>query len=581
MTSFLALLSVVLIGSGDPVTSVSVLPNLARTEVLIGVTGDVEHRAFQMEGPNRIVLDLMNAEHALPRDDYPDINRGGIVAIRTSQYAEGIVRVVIELEDKVAYTVDRYDGYVRVSLENTAGTFEPWETMALSDGMGVLEQTAQLAVAAPEIAAAPVAQQADRRITVSFDRTPIEDVLFIFAEFSGKSVVPGANVTGSVTADIRDQAWDDAMDAILIGQGLVGTEMENGIIRVENINNLNDREAIEPIITTPYRINFGTAVEVQAVVAPLLSARGQVSAAAATNTVIVMDIARVHEQIASLIASLDVPTPQVMISAKIIFVNRTDLSELGLSYELKDSQGNQLNKLAPGAADLDGDGVIETVQQGTNVVTLGGSSISALGNANSRIAGSTLTLLTSLVVGRHTLVSFIDALQSTNLSDIQAAPSLTVADNQTASIQVGEDTPIRVIDAGAQAGGGAGGSFPRASVQIRPTGIILNATPHITAGGFVLLDISAERSSVDLDRADVGQIFRTQNAQTRVLVRDGETVVIGGLTVTERSEVRSGIPLLMDLPLLGRLFRTQRESEIQRDLMILVTPNIVRTALSN
>jgi type IV pilus assembly protein PilQ len=580
MTSFLALLSVVLIGSGDPVTSVSVLPNMARTEVLIGVTGDVEHRAFQMEGPNRIVLDLINAEHALPQEEFPAINRGGIRAIRTSQYDENVVRVVIELDERVGYSVESSGGYVRVSLENPTGAFEPWETVGAAEELGVIEQTQQLALAAPSTSAPIMVQQASRRITVSFDQTPIEDVLFIFAEFSGKSIVPGSNVTGTVTADIRDQAWDDAMDAILIGQGLVGTEMENGIIRVENINNLNDREAIEPIITTPYRINFGTAAEISAVIAPLLSGRGQASPDPGTNTVVVSDISRVHGQIASLIANLDRPTPQVMISAKIIFVNRTDLSELGLSYELKDSQGNQLNVLAPGAADLDGDGVLDEVEQGTNVVTLGGNSISALGNANSRLAGSTLTFLTSLVVGRHTLVSFIDALESTNLSDIQAVPSVTVADNQTANIQVGEDTPIRVIDAGAQAGG-TGGAFPQASVDIRQTGIILTATPHITAGDHVLLDIQAERSSVVLAESDIGQIFQTQNAQTRVLVRDGETVVIGGLTVTERSEVRSGIPLLKDLPLLGRLFRTERQSEVQRDLMILVTPNIVRTALSN
>jgi type II secretory pathway component GspD/PulD (secretin) len=176
-------------------------------------------------------------------------------------------------------------------------------------------------------------------------------------------------------------------------------------------------------------------------------------------------------------------------------------------------------------------------------------------------------------------VAFIDALQSTNFSDIVAEPSFMVADNQTANIQVGEDTPIRVIDAGG--GAGATGRLPQASVQIQSTGIILTATPHITAGDHILLDISAERSSVDISDSDVGQTFRTQNASTRVLVRDGETVVIAGLTVTERSEARSGIPLLMDLPLLGKIFRTQRRSEVQRDLMMLVPPNIVRTVLRN
>jgi type IV pilus assembly protein PilQ len=148
-----------------------------------------------------------------------------------------------------------------------------------------------------------------------------------------------------------------------------------------------------------------------------------------------------------------------------------------------------------------------------------------------------------------------------------------VADNQTARIQVGERTPIRIIDAAA--GGAGDGAFPTATVNFEETGIILDATPHITGGDQILLTLHVERSAADFAESDIGLIFRTQNVDTRVLVLDGETVVMGGLTVTERVEVRSGIPLLMDLPLIGGLFRTTSLSETQRDLMILVTPNIV------
>jgi type II secretory pathway component GspD/PulD (secretin) len=171
-----------------------------------------------------------------------------------------------------------------------------------------------------------------------------------------------------------------------------------------------------------------------------------------------------------------------------------------------------------------------------------------------------------------------------------------VLDNQTARIQVGERTPLRVIDAsaggaagaggagggagaapGAGGAGGAGGAIlPQATVDFEETGIILEATPHVTADNNILLELEAERSAPVVADSDVGLIFQTQEASSRVLVRDGETVVIGGLTVTETSEVRSGIPLLMDLPLIGGLFRTTREQQIQRDLIILVTPNIVR-----
>ncbi len=293
------------------------------------------------------------------------------------------------------------------------------------------------------------------------------------------------------------------------------------------------------------------------------------------------DIRRVQEQITQLLTELDIETPQVSIQAKLIFVNRTALEDLGVTYELKDSRGNQFNQLSSGLADTDGDGVLDPVAQGEAVVALGGNSIAALGNANSRVVAPTLQLLTSLVIGRHQLIGFIDALQSVNMSDIEAAPQITALDNVASEIHVGEITPIRTIDAGAGGVGGAeggGAAFPTAQVDEQETGVILRTTPHVTPDGQILLELEAERSAAELAESDVGFIFRTQRAQTRVLVRDGETVVIGGLTQSERVEARSGIPLLQDLPLIGRLFRVQRQQEIQQDLIILVTPHIVRGA---
>ena len=577
MTLILTLLIGLLLPATEWVTGISVVPNRNRTEIRVSVDGLVSHRAFSLEAPARIVVDLMNARHALSREDFLDINRGGVLSVRTSQYSEDIVRVVVDLEGMTEYTVEASGGAVRISLDNLAEDFEPWESPSLTfDPAFVATAASFVGAAAPFTGAFLQAQEAERRISVSFDNTPIEDVLFTFAEYSDKSIVSDSDVAGIVvTADIRDQAWDDALEEILQSRALVAVESETGIIRVDAIQNINDREAIEPLVTVPYRINYGTSAEMAVAIGQLISARGQVAEALSANTVIVTDIRRVHDAISALIGELDIATPQIMISAKIIFVNRTELSDMGVTYDLKDSQGNQLNQTAPGAADLDGDGVIEDVSIGTNVFSLGGNSIAALGNADFNIAVPTLRMLTSLVVGRHTLLNFITALESSNLSDIQAAPAVTVADNQPARLQVGERTPIRIIDAAAGGGGGDQG-FPTATVQLEETGIILEVTPHITDGDHVLLTLHAERSAADLAATDIGLIFRTQNIDTRILVRDGETVVGGQLTVTENSEVRSGIPLLMDLPLLGGLFRTTSVSDIQRDLLILVTPNIVR-----
>lgn len=595
-------------GAVGPVTGLSILPASERTEVVISVSGDVETRDFTMEGPHRLIVDLMGARHALPQDNFYDIDRGGVRAIRTSQYSADIVRVVLELDEQVGYQLMQLEGQIRLTLENRNGAFEPWSSSGASPAperaavsaatIGGATAGAEPTSAASRSSEPPADTRAGsvsrsrshrtggsgfavqdfqdaRRITVSFVDTPIEDVLFTFAEFADRSIVPGSEVEGQVTAEIRDQPWDEAMRTILEAHGLSAVELESGIIRVDALERLSARDSLGPVQTQAFRISYVEAQEMQDAVQSLMTARGNMSVAEGTNTLLVTDVPRVLDAVEEVLDQLDIRTPQVAISARIIFVNRTQLDEFGITYDLKDSQGNQLNQTAPGAADLNGDGTLETVPTGTNVVTLGGNSIAALGNANARVVGPSLSLLTSLVIGRHTLVSFIEALESENLSDVQATPTLTVLDNKTARIMVGEETPVRVIDAGGVSAG-EGATQPQATVQFQETGIILEVTPHITAEGDVLMRLHAERSSAEVAESDAGFIFRTQEAQTEVLVADGETIVIAGLTITDHSESRTGIPLLMDLPLVGRLFRVTRQREEQRDLMILVTPEIVR-----
>lgn len=576
MTEVLALWTGLLLGAvGAPpagtVTDVSVLPGMEQTQILISVDGEVEYRDFTMEGPYRLIVDVMDAHHSLPRTNFYGIDRGGVRAIRTSQYSDRIVRIVVELDEMVGYQVMPEEGRLRLSLSTDRGAFEPWST---SGDRPPVEAAVETYDPLPEALTSSTAAQEGRRITINFENAPIEDVLFTFAQFANRSIIAGSNVTGTVSASIVDQPWDRALQEILRAQGLAAEETDQGIIRVDNVTNLGEREQVQPPQTRPFPIRFADAEQIrQAVEQGILSERGSASVEPSRNVVIVTDVPRVLDAVENLINELDRRTPQVTIQAKIIFVNRTDLQEFGIRYELKDSQGNQLNVIAPGQT-FDEQGNPQTVPVGTNVVSLSGNSLAALGNANNPVAGPTLTLLTSLVVGRHTLVSFIEALESVNLSEIQASPSVTVLDNEPARIVVGEDTPVRMIE---QAAGGAPeGGLPTVTTQFQETGVILDVTPHITEGDNIVLQVHAERSSADLAETDAGVIFRKQLAESRVLLQDGQTMVIAGLTVTENSEVRAGIPLLMDLPFIGRLFRTTRESQVQRDLIILVTPHIIR-----
>ena len=517
------------------VTRIGVVPSGERTEVVISVEGEPRYFDFTMEGPDRIVLDIMGGQHTLPREDYPGIDRGGVRAVLVEQSSDQVVRIVIELEEGLGYEVVRGDGELTVSLPNAKGPFAPWSTADF--------------VPDP-------ARTEDRRITVTFSGTPLREVLFHFAEYANRSIVPGAGVTGTVDATIRNQPWKVALRSILDAHRLVAEEDEHGIIRVEASPEPTAQDSVDPVETRSFRISYTTADEMREAIAPLLSeGRGKISVETGTNTLIVTDFPRVVKELGALIEEIDTPTRQVSISAKIVFVNRTDLNEFGVTYDLKEAGAD------PFAA-------------GSDAISLAGTSIAALGNAQMRVAGPSLVLLSSLVLGRYTLTNFVEALSSASLSDVQAAPALQVMDNRTADIIVGERTPIRVVEAGT--GGAGDGSFPRATVDYQETGVILQVTPTITSDDRILLDMRAERSAAELAESDVGFIFRKQAASTQVLVRDGETAVIAGLTVTEANEVRSGIPLLMDIPLLGRLFRVTRKSRVQRDLMILVTPRIVR-----
>ena len=456
--------------------------------------------------------------------------------------------------------------------------------MRLALAAGLASPTGLLATDAPGPPNSPVqeiARRAEaRRVTVSFAGAPIRDVLFAFADFAGRSIVAGARVEGLVSAEIRDQPWDVALQAVLEAHGMVARETESGIVQVEDARSSFEREAVVPLETRTFRVGYASAVEMQDPAAALLSDRGRVSVGQAANALVVTDVPRVLASVKAMVAALDVPAPQVDIAAQIVFVNRTGLNEFGISYDLKDLDGNQLNSLAPGVVEKDGK--VEQVDRGANVVSLRGSSLAALGNAAQRVSDPTLSVLASLVMGKdRTLLAFVDALQSIQLADVEARPSVRVLDNHTAKVVVGEETPVRVVDAGAQGNGteddGSARSGPVATVDYKETGVILEVTPRVAPSGDVHLDLVAERSSADLGPSDVGLIFRRQRAETRVLAKDGETVVIGGLTVDEKGEARTGIPILMDLPLLGALFRSRRETTVQRDLIILVTPTVVRS----
>ncbi len=534
------------------ITRIRVVPADGRTEVVIDVDGDVVAKTFLFAEPSRVVLELASVELIAAVEHM--VERGGVRTLYVTSAGPDTVRIVIELAQPVQYRMEQTPGAVRVSFPNGDGEFVPWN-------------------------AGPVQQQPP--ITVTFTEESIANVLAVFAEFAGRSIVPSSEIKGNlVTAEVRNQNWRVALQVVLSANNLVAEELESGVILVKDAARTKARQLEEPLIARQYRVEFATADSLLTAVQGLISTEGAKAVAnRSTNSLIITETPSVLERIEPVLRQLDVREPQVHISATFAFVDRTALEQLGITYDVKDSRGNQLNQRTLGMRDTNGNGVIEPGEvTAQDVVVLGGSSVAALGNANHPVPSPTLQIVSSLLLGRHTLVSFIEALQTMALSDIQAKPVLTVMNHRQATIQVGQETPVRVIDVGGARGlGGAAAAAqaPVATVEFKNTGIILKVTPHVT-GNQVLLDMHAERSDAIATSSDIGVVFTTQNATTQVLVDDGETAVIAGLTVTEKSRVRTGIPLLMHIPVLGALFRNTREVESKRDLLIMVTPRIIR-----
>ena len=253
------------------------------------------------------------------------------------------------------------------------------------------------------------------------------------------------------------------------------------------------------------------------------------------------------------------------IKAKIILVDRTQLEGLGLRYDLG-SQAQFFNDIIP-RNDSAGNPLT-----GSGQIALGGNTISAIANAGARVPGAALQLAYSTALGAFDFTTFFEALQTTSLLDVQAEPNGTVLNNQTLLLSAGTDVPIRTQEQGA--GANAAGQVATVTVRTVTTGVILEVTPRVTNDGRVQMKVHVENSSVTFSGSDA-IAFPKQSVVNTIMIADGATWVIGGLTQTSVTSTRTGLPLLMELPIIGRLFGVTNRQETKRDLLILITPHIV------
>ena len=629
------------------VTSLSIVPSSGKAEVVIGVTGGVEVRDFTLRSPDRIVLDLSGASLQLARG-YDKVSRAGITDVRYSLFRRGTVRIVVYLDGPRSYQVSRTDNDIRIAVSVPAGAqFAAWHIGA--GDTPDARASAKTESAAGELASAPdraldkavaqsardnsdlndarpmrtnvqlasqsAAQQTQQRsqqprISVIYQGSDIRDVIAAFAAFSGRTIIPSSSVGAiKVDAEIKDQPWDVALQAILSAQGLAATEDANGIIIVDTQERIAGRQQTEPLMTRLVRLNYQRATAVGDQIRTRLlqcipsersgaaggapaagqppaqptsptgsganapsgtdasscRGRGSVSADEVTNSIAITAPASAIDDLVAFAESLDQRQPQVNIKAKIVLVNRTDLDALGIKYDL----GSPQQFFSTIIQRTDSTGKPGSPNDPPRVF-LGGNTVSAIANASGTVPGAALRLIYSTALGNFDFSTFLDALQEVSLLDVQAEPSVTTLNNQTATLISGAQVPFVPL----VSSGGTGTTLTGpVTVERIQTGVTLIVKPSVTNNGQIMMHLEVTNSDVNF--TNNGTLIDNNNTKNDLLVSDGQTVVIGGLTQTSVRVTKAGIPLLVDLPFIGRLFGYTTRQEQRRDLLILITPHII------
>jgi len=391
------------------------------------------------------------------------------------------------------------------------------------------------------------AEKTDKIINaVNFQNANMHSVLSFLADYGGVNIVASPSVDVSVTMSLQDVSWRQALDILLKTYSLTGVE-EGGYIRVlptqEFINeqvltekHKSDQASLVDMVTQVIPVKYGTAKDLVKAIKGVLSPRGTIDTDDRTNSLVVRDTPEYIQKVKQLVETLDKETNQVKIAAKLLEIESGSVTELGIDWSMISRKSAQL---------LSEDKTEGSFTQKTDKV--------------SDPAGK-FTFAT--VQGDFDIEGTISALVTSKKGKIIAHPEITTVDNREAFIQMGQKIPIKQFD---EAG--------NVVIEFEEVGTILRVTPHITAQNRILLKLKPERSSYTFDAN--GVIINTNNAETNVVVENGQTAVIGGLTTQLESKSHSGIPILKDIPLLGYLFRYTRREVTNRDLVIFVTPTIV------
>jgi len=458
---------------------------------------------------------------------------------------DGLSRVVIEPNAQFTFTYQQIDNILTLTIEKD-------ETQnAYLDG-GVEYQ--------------------GRPMTLNFQDISVRAALQIIAGYNDFNLVTSDSVTGNITLRLDGVPWDQALDVVLRIKGL-DKRMDGSILMVAPAEELAAREAkdlkakqqvedLEPLYSEYIRLNYAKAENFADLLKTdtnsIITARGSVSVDQRTNTLLVKDTVKSIENIRRMIETLDIPVQQVVIESRMVTVRDNVTEDLGVRWGFSD-QGSSVGI----SGSLEG---AEGIYNATS--TSNAPSISDRLNVNLPITNPAASIgLHIAKLANGTLIDLeLSALEEENKGEIIASPRIIAANQQKARIEQGTEIPYTE-----SASSGA------TTVSFKKAVLSLEVTPHITPDNKVILDlIITQDTRGDTVQTGTGEAVSidTQEIQTQVLVENGQTVVLGGIFQQQIINTTSKVPILGDIPYVGRLFKTTSEFNEKRELLIFVTPKI-------
>lgn len=407
-----------------------------------------------------------------------------------------------------------------------------------------------------------------RPMTLNFQDISVRAVLQIIAGYNDFNLVTSDSVTGNITLRLDGVPWDQALDVVLRIKGL-DKRMDGSILMVAPSEELAAREAkdlkakqqvedLEPLYSEYIRLNYAKAEDFADLLKTdtnsIITPRGSVSVDQRTNTLLMKDTAKSIESVRRMVETLDIPVKQVVIEARMVTVRDNVTEDLGVRWGFSDQQGT--------------DGISGTLEGAENISNGNIPSLSDRLNVNLPVANPSASIGMHIAkLANGTLIDLeLTALEEENKGEIIASPRITAANQQKARIEQGTEIPyVESASSGAT------------TVSFKKAVLSLEVTPHITPDNKVILNlIITQDTRGDTVQTGTGPAVAidTQQIETQVLVENGQTVVLGGIFQQQIINSTKKVPLLGDIPYIGRLFKSTSEFNEKRELLIFVTPKI-------